>query len=847
MMKRALLVIALLALIIHPAPAQEERQTYLPFVASSYRGEAMSTWKIIVPEATTNYCLNPSAETTGNFAAVGGGAITRVNTSQFFDVYSYRIVSAANNEGGDFTLLALSNNIHYVTMRVAGTLPTAWDWSLDNATYTAPTLIEDIDGTWSLYGLQFPAAQANGSTLLYVRQNGAGAGDFNLDGIQVEQKTYWTTFCDGTREGCEWNGAEHASTSTRSAVSRAGGRVRDLEDDYNFRIGSFISTGMPPVTNTVDSYAILPGGELNAIKIESRVFTLTGVIQGTSVSNLHANRQSLLDVLKPGAVPADAAGPQPVRLRYTGATVQKQISAHYEGGLETRIEATLECWERLAIRFLADDPYWYEIGDSADVLDSNDTATLRYLAGRLRSTGQWDDLNVAANPLAIGNGVRAIAIAPDKTIYIGGEFTRWNNVVGRDYVARYDPQTDTWSTVGGASDFTNLVYDLKFGPDGTLYAGGLFQNAAGDANADYIAQWDGANWSAVSGGGTGAVWDILFGLDGTMYLGGNFVNWNAIANADNIVSWNGAAYAAVGTGTSAAVYCLDVTPDGDIIAGGNFVTAGGVTVNQIARWDGSAWNALGDGFNLNVYDVAVASDGTVYACGDFTTNHAATENFGRIAEWNGTSWSQLGTGLAGNCLALDIAPNGILLAGGPRTAGVDRVNKWNGASWAALDVDFPGASTIVRRAIATGNQDPVVPNNFDLYVGFTTTGAGYFNGSATVTNGGTEAVYPTFIISRSGGTTATILEIRNETTGLELLLNYDLLDGETLTIDLTPTSKSVVSNFFGVRMDAILANSDFGTFNLLPGDNQITSFVNVAGGPTVNAFIQFDDKYWSND
>ncbi len=343
------------------------------------------------------------------------------------------------------------------------------------------------------------------------------------------------------------------------------------------------------------------------------------------------------------------------------------------------------------------------------------------------------------------------------------------------------------------------------------------------------------------------MWDILFGLDGTMYLGGNFVNWNAIANADNIVSWNGAAYAAVGTGTSAAVYCLDVTPDGDIIAGGNFVTAGGVTVNQIARWDGSAWNALGDGFNLNVYDVAVASDGTVYACGDFTTNHAATENFGRIAEWNGTSWSQLGTGLAGNCLALDIAPNGILLAGGPRTAGVDRVNKWNGASWAALDVDFPGASTIVRRAIATGNQDPVVPNNFDLYVGFTTTGAGYFNGSATVTNGGTEAVYPTFIISRSGGTTATILEIRNETTGLELLLNYDLLDGETLTIDLTPTSKSVVSNFFGVRMDAILANSDFGTFNLLPGDNQITSFVNVAGGPTVNAFIQFDDKYWSND
>ena len=46
----------------------------------------MSDWLVVVPEVTINYCLNPSAETTGNFAAVGGGAasVTRVTTYQLY-------------------------------------------------------------------------------------------------------------------------------------------------------------------------------------------------------------------------------------------------------------------------------------------------------------------------------------------------------------------------------------------------------------------------------------------------------------------------------------------------------------------------------------------------------------------------------------------------------------------------------------------------------------------------------------------------------------------------------------------------------------------------------------------
>jgi hypothetical protein len=624
-----------------------------------------------------------------------------------------------------------------------------------------------------------------------------------------------------------------------------------LQDDYWLNVSGFIGTGLPPITNTVDSYAILPGGELNAIKVQSRIFTLPGTLSGTSTSNLHARRQDLLNVLKPNAVPEDASGPQPVRLRYTGATVQKQIAVHYEAGLETSIDATLECWERVAIRFLADDPYWYEIGDSADVLDSNDNATLRHIAARLRATGLWDDLNTAANP-TVFNSIDAIAVGPDGIIYVGGDFTGWNNQAGRDYIAQYNPQTDTWANVGPGGTFNGAVFALAFAPNGDLYAGGAFQNVGGGAG-DYVAYWNGANWIPVAAGGTPNVYSLTFGLDGTLYIGGNFINWAGLG-VNGIVSWNGVAYVAIGTMAggipTSDVNSLATAPNGNIVAGGDFVTAGGVTVNDIAEWNGTAWSALGNGFNLDVNVVAVAGDGTVYAGGSFTQDGAAVVTLSYIARWNGTAWSQLGTGLNNICFEVELAPDNMLYAGGTFTSAggitlADRVAKWNGASWAQLDVDLPGAPSVT--ALAVGPADPVIPTNYDVWVGFSTTGLGNFADDLTMANDGTERAFPKFVISRIGGTSAVLEEIRNETTGLELLFDYRLLDGETLTIDLTPTNKSVASNFFGPRLDAVLANSDFGAFSLLPGNNLITCFIDIGGNPTINAFVQWDDKYWSQD
>lgn len=860
-MKKWLFVACLLAILPLAVGAQSP-EIWLPLiVVRDYNpcGDwAMSDWKVIAPEVTTNMVLNPSAETTGNFAAAGGATVTRVTTYQRYGLYSYRVQTAANNEGMTLTLSALSNAVHYVTLRVRGTLPTAWDWSLDGATYTAPTLLETLDDNWSLYGLEFPAAQANGSTSLHIYQNGAGSGDFYIDGVQVEQKDdYYTTYSDGDRRGCSWNGTEHASTSSRSAMSRAGGRIRDLEDDYSLQITDVIGMGAPPQTVTVDEFALLPGGELNSIKVHPRVFTLVGFLHGTSSSNLDSIRQSLINLLLPDSYPKDEFGWQPLRLIYTGAAEKRQISAHYEGGLEGNVSLEgAHCYlEKVAVRFITtDNPFWEDAegAECAAALDSNDSATFRIVAGRLRSTGQWDDLgppnaagtytaiyafaefgdyiyiggdfvnfdNIAAadyivrrnkstgaysavSATVLNAPVRALAVGADGLIYVGGEFTDVGGNANADYFVSYNPATLAFATVN-ATPLSSHVYAIAAGPGDVLYLGGQFQNAGGDANADYVCEFDIASGAYSSLNATplsSNVYALLCNLNNTiLYLGGVFLNAGGDANADNVAQYdivNGGAFTSLAGGAlNAQVSAFAIAGNGTLYIGGFFTDAGGTGADYVCSYNGQVYAALGTSPNLNVYSLAIIHN----------------------LLWMGGQFTECG---------------GISLA--------DRVAIWNGASWAHIDLDLPGTPRVF--AIMLTNQDPVVPENYDAWIGFETTGTGYFAGKTTVTNSSKTEVYPKIVFERSGGTSAVIESVRNETTGKQLLFDYSLLDGEWLTIDLDPLQKSIVSNFFGSRPDAILANSDFGEFTLQPGSNDITCFVATAGGPTVTAYMTWRNQY----
>lgn len=843
MWKKLLLILWL----FFPVPIQAQGTTfYLPLILKTGCDIPMSNFKIVIPSDITNKVLNPSAETTGNFAAEAGTTVTRSTTYQHYGLYSYRVETNANNEGIEITLSALTNAIHYVTVRVRGTLPAAWDWSLDDSTFTAPTLLEQIDANWALYGLQFPAAQANGSTKLSIHQNGAGTGDFYLDGIQVEEAEIWSTYCDGTQDGCAWLGSPNASASQRSAASRAGGVLYDLVDDYAFNVESVIGGNAPPQILGIDSYAILPGGELNSKKIQSRVFTLTGEFIGaTSQADLHAKQAALLEALQGDAYP----GNQALRLRYEGSTVHKEIALHYENGLGGELQATHPCYEKAAIRFIAPYPYWQEIGESAVALDTEDSGTFRLVAGRLKSTGQW---SVLGPPNASGTYTDIQAIAEDDTyIYLGGNFQNFDNIANADYIVRWHKQNQVFSALG--SGLSSDVSALAVSPSGVLYIGGAFLNAGGVANADYICTWDGSAFAAVGNPNSGGaaitqIYALEFSKTGLLYIGGIFTNLAGNANADRIASWDGSSYSALSTGADSSVFALAVGPDDTLYVAGAFGTIGGVSATRIASWNGTAFSALSSGLNGNGLALTVNQrTGLMYAGGGFTTAGGVSAN--RIASWNGSAFGTLGDGLANNSVeGLAVGNDDILYVVGDFTqAGsitlADRMARWNGYTWSHLDVDLPG-SGIIYAVLASKFADPVIDQKYDLFVGFLGTGTGTFAGKVSPDNDSTVQAFPKIVYERSGGTSATIATLRNETTGKELLFSYALLNGEKLTIDLNPTNRTIISSFFGSRPDAVLANSDFGTWSLLAGDNDITSFV-INSGATVTAYMLWKDTYTS--
>lgn len=855
-MKKALLILILF--LLSTLKVQAGGPIYFPVIQQDnpcYGGTDMSNWQVIVPASAPiiNKVKNPSAETTGNFAALAGTTVTRDTAVQHYGLYSYRVQMNADNEGITLDLDTLANSDHWVTVRLSGTLLAAWDWSLDNVTYTVPTLLEAIDVTWSLYGLVIPAAQANGATVLYIRQKGAGSGDFWIDGIQVEEDIEgdYTTYCDGTQVGCEWNGAEHASSSTRSENSRAGGVVYDLEDDYGLKISGMSGTGTAPQELFVDSYSQLPGGELNTIKTNSRVITLTGVITGTTLADFHAKKQALKSILAKDAYPQDVNGYQPVRLRYTGAMVHKEIAVHYEGGLEATITADKPCaWEDVAVRFIAPNPYWYEIGESAALLDTNDSATFRTVAGRLRSTGQWDNLGP---PNVAGTYTTIEAIVEDAIyVYFAGNFVNFDNGANSDYIVRYNKATGVYSSIAALNA---AVHAMAIAPNGDLYIGGEFTNASGVAAADYLAVLlaGASSFTAVGTPLAGAaaitrVNALAFDQAGILYITGGFTNWADIANADNIVSWTGSVYAALSTGLDATGTSLAVGPGNILYVGGTFSNAGGVAAENIVSWVGGVFVALGasDAVDGTVHTLAISPDGILYLGGVFGNPGAG------IAGWNGTNYFTLGAGVSPTDVRkLAYGPDGILYLGGQFTSagGIilsDRGTRWNGYAYSHLDIDLPG-TPLVYAILPSKYVDPVVPQKYSLYLGFTTTGTGTFAGIETIANGGTVPAFPKIIFNRSGGTTATIQTVKNERNGQEILFNYALQDGETLTIDLAQTKKSIVSSFFGPRQDAVLPNSDFGSFALLSGNNDVTSFVSTTGSPTITAWMLFKDFYDSQD
>lgn len=823
-------IVTVLVVLLAPFPpvvkGQDSQQLYLPYII---KGETeMSDWKVIAPEVGTNLISHPSVEdaTITAFVAVNAATRARAFAQSRWGVYSLEITPHAVNaaSGIYYQITGTATTDYTLSMWVYGESGVAYTLRIiDGVPATLGTTAFTGTGAWQLVEVSGTTG-ANTTVRSYITKDTAAGGAFYIDGLLLQALSYRTTYIDGDQAGCEWLGASHASLSQRSSQSREGGRVRDFLTDYSLRIKQITGVGAAKQVVKINRYALLPGGEWSSTKVEPGSFTIVGTIVGTSWTDLHDKRQALLSVLQ---------GPRPVKIRYTGATVDKEILALYDGGLEASISAGKLYHERVAIRFITEDPYWYEIGDTSVILDSVDTLAVRLMAGRLKATGQWNGLGTPA----MATAAFINAIVQDETwVYFAGDFTNLDGEDESDYIARYNKVTGVWDNMGTAAD--NTILCLAVGPDGKIYAGGTFLNIGG-GGANRIAVWDpvAESWAALGVGLNNSVEAMVFGLDGLLYIAGGFndIQGGPGGTYNYIITWNTitSAWAALGLGLDNSGFGLTVGIDGEIYVTGNFVNAGGAGALRVASWNPttSVWSALGTGADAGGRVVLADKLGNVYIGGFFTTLGGTSAL--RVGMWNGSAWVPLGTGADGSVLGMSLDDLGSLYVSGAFTTmgGLTTaygLARWNGSAWTHWDIDPPAANTIL--AVLVGDHDPVIERNYNLYVGLNTTGNASIAGLEEAVNGGTADVFPEIVIEwTTGGSAVRFETLRNETTGRELYFNYTMLEGERLTIDLDPTKKSIISSMFGPRPDAILAGSDFGTFLLQPGANDITLYLSQTG------------------
>ena len=316
---------------------------------------------------------------------------------------------------------------------------------------------------------------------------------------------------------------------------------------------------------------------------------------------------------------------------------------------------------------------------------------------------QWNGSSWSALGSGIGGQVSALAVSGG-TLYAGGHFTTAGGIHAND-IAQWNGSS--WSALG--SGMNRSVFALAVSGS-TLYAGGWFTTAGGFA-ANYIAQWNGSSWSALGSGisgqggdGDGPYVNGLAVSGSTLYVGGDFTMAGG-ATANYIAQWNGSNWSALGSGVSGMgndgsgpyISALAVS-GGTLYAGGDFGAADGNTnATCIAQWDGSNWSALGAGLDASVSALAV-SGGTLYAGGTFNYTGDSNVRLNSIAQWNGSSWSALGSGMGGfaqpSVLALAVS-GGALFAGGDFTIAGTNVSAF--AAMAKL------AGTPVSLAIITTN------------------------------------------------------------------------------------------------------------------------------------------------
>jgi hypothetical protein len=290
-----------------------------------------------------------------------------------------------------------------------------------------------------------------------------------------------------------------------------------------------------------------------------------------------------------------------------------------------------------------------------------------------------------------------------------------------------------WSALGdGLNGRVMVTYQenpaAAISSSNPLYVGGFFTNAGGDADADYLAKWDGSAWSKVANtalhtsGSTSGVHVAAIAKSGSdLYVGGVFTD----GTSPNMAKISSGSVTRLGKGMSGGLWSAAVEEiavlGSNIYVGGSFGAVGNSAAGDvpntsgIAKWNGTAWSALQDGLDgSEPYVNALLVDGSdLYIGGQFTGGFqtgVADVSSKRVLRWNGTNWFALEEGFNSGLVGSFAKFGTDIIAGGtfPKTQkttqiDVNGVAKWSGSAWSAVGTGVAGTNAVVETFAVAGS------------------------------------------------------------------------------------------------------------------------------------------------
>lgn len=811
-----------------------------------------SKFWIVVPQAGTNQIYNPRIDPPefDTYLTAVSAALAESSAEQRKGAYSVAVTPQTGVASGFYySAVSVVNGTDYTfSCDIKGVVGQAMRiYIADSAGTAKATTTFTATGYWQRVSVTHTAAETQTTYRVYViRDAVASTSVFYVDGLQFETGDEMTTFIHGDAgSGYSWSGLPRVSASIRSDRTRAGGRLLCI-NDYA-KILQVFGFGMGQFEQIM--YPMSNGGDYYQQHLRrSRNIGFLLAYWGDNQGDMQRNRNTILEAVRP-----DYLDNQPVKIIYQGyddlgneATNPLEITCVLQ---PSHVDTpSLPVFQKDTLMFTVPSGHFDGAYEEGAELELYEELAVENIIMRDGTTGQWSNMDGGLN-----STVYVIKKSGDGNIYVGGNFTDAGGDSAADYIAKWNGAQ--WSSVG-SPDLQDppsplapiiAVEDIVIDADANIFICGRFSNAGGAALADFLAKFDGTNWGAVGSSQiVNTVDKLCIDDNGKLYIAGGFTSIGGDTDLKVIAYYDftDSSWHKLSTGISGSANSIVFGYDKNLYIGGSFTDAGGSGADNLTKWDGTAFSKLGDvQLNGQVNILAVDNSGNLIAGGQFT-NAGGVTRADYIAKWNGSQWETaicIQPDSGGVVYNLFIVNNSILTAGSSIYA--DRYSFLFGRN-SVLNIPMllPYGTFGVLNAVL---QD----ENGHIYFGgvFSTTNESLnavVSSTHTITNSGNTNVYPKFVITGPG-----VLEsISNYRT--KKVIQFDdltLQAGESITINLDPSNLYMVSSWEGRGnvLRYVAAGSDYGNFSLEPGENYINIYMPSGTDSNSGGYMTYTPRFWN--